>query len=92
MKQDVFMTEEHNKEIVKQRIKVKEMKPKEKWNDLGFKPTATFVIVAWICLGVGLISYCIGLWNSNMLFSEKGFSIPSFYLNCSRLFLSKNTL
>ena len=73
MKQDVFMTEEQNEEIVTSNKKVKEMKPREKWNNLGLKPTPSFVGVAWLCLGTGLISYCIGLWNSAMLLSEKGF-------------------
>ncbi len=72
MKQDVFMTEEQNEEVVTNK-KVKEMKPKEKWNDLGLKPTPAYVGVAWLCLGIGLISYCIGLWNASMLLSEKGF-------------------
>ena len=49
------------------------MKPKGNWNDFGLKPTPAFVCAAWLCLGIGLLSYCIGLWNSNLLLSEKGF-------------------
>ena len=33
----------------------------------GFKPTPAFVGASWAALGLGLISYCIGLWNSDML-------------------------
>jgi uncharacterized membrane protein YiaA len=39
----------------------------------GFKPTPAFIGAAWVSLGVGLISYCIGLWNSDMLLNEKGY-------------------
>jgi uncharacterized membrane protein YiaA len=39
----------------------------------GFKPTVAFVGASWVALGVGLISYCIGLWNSDMLLNEKGY-------------------
>ncbi|MFT5779129.1 MAG: putative membrane protein YiaA [Crocinitomicaceae bacterium] len=37
------------------------------------KPTAAFIGAAWASLGIGLISYCIGLWNSGMLLNEKGY-------------------
>ena len=74
MKQDVFMTEEQNEDVVTvKKVKEKEMKPKGNWNDFGLKPTPAFVCAAWLCLGIGLLSYCIGLWNSNLLLSEKGF-------------------
>ena len=72
MKQDVFMTEEQNEDVVTVK-KVKDMKPKGNWNDFGLKPTPAFVGAAWMCLGIGLISYCVGLWNADMLLSEKGF-------------------
>lgn len=39
----------------------------------GFKPTAAYIGAAWVSLGAGLISYCIGLWNSGMLLNEKGY-------------------
>ncbi|MFT6502611.1 MAG: putative membrane protein YiaA [Crocinitomicaceae bacterium] len=39
----------------------------------GFKPTPAFIGAAWASLGVGLISYCVGLWNSDMLLNEKGY-------------------
>jgi len=40
---------------------------------LGFKPTAAFTGASWVAMGLGLISYCIGLWNSEMLLNEKGY-------------------
>ena len=39
----------------------------------GFRPTAAFVGASWMALGIGLISYCIGLWNANMELNEKGY-------------------
>lgn len=38
-----------------------------------FKPSAIYTLVAWIALGLGITSYCIGLWNAEILLSEKGF-------------------
>lgn len=39
----------------------------------GFKPTPAFIGASWVALGAGLISYCIGLWNADMLLNEKGY-------------------
>lgn len=39
----------------------------------GFRPTAAFVGASWMALGIGLISYCIGLWNADMMLNEKGY-------------------
>ncbi len=44
-----------------------------KMEDRGFKPTPAFIGASWVALGVGLISYCIGLWNADMLLNEKGY-------------------
>ncbi len=45
----------------------------EKTNVFDQKPTAAFVSASWITLLVGMVSYCIGLWNANMLLNEKGY-------------------
>ena len=37
------------------------------------KPTAAFIGASWSALLIGMTSYCIGLWNSNMLLNEKGY-------------------
>jgi uncharacterized membrane protein YiaA len=37
------------------------------------KPTGAFIGAAWFALGLGLISYCIGLWNADILLSSKGY-------------------
>lgn len=50
----------------------KELKPKN-LSTIGFKPTTAFIGASWLSLGVGLISYCIGLWNADMELNEKGY-------------------
>lgn len=42
-------------------------------DDHGFKPTPAFIGASWVALGVGLISFCVGLWNADMLLNEKGY-------------------
>ena len=39
----------------------------------GIRPTAAFIGASWAALGIGLISYCIGLWNAAMELNEKGY-------------------
>lgn len=58
-------------------MKQEKMEVKEtvetKNNNNGFKPTPAFIGASWVALGIGLISYCIGLWNANMVLNEKGY-------------------
>ncbi len=42
-------------------------------NDSQFKPTAAFVSAAWTALLIGMVSFCVGLWNADMWLSEKGY-------------------
>ncbi|XOV92661.1 MAG: inner membrane protein YiaA [Bacteroidota bacterium] len=37
------------------------------------KPSNAFVFAAWIALGAGIVSYCIGLFNADMMLNEKGY-------------------
>ncbi|WP_339889393.1 inner membrane protein YiaA [uncultured Flavobacterium sp.] len=37
------------------------------------KPTNAFIGASWIALLAGMVSYCIGLWNAEMLLNEKGY-------------------
>lgn len=37
------------------------------------KPTGAFIGASWVAFGIGLLSYCIGLWNSELLLSSKGY-------------------
>lgn len=55
----------------KENIKQDQSKTKDPKN--AMKPTAAFIGAAWASLGIGLISYCIGLWNADMLLNEKGY-------------------
>ncbi len=45
-------------------------KSKEKFN---CKPTPAFISASWAGLFIGMVSYCIGLWNAGMLLNEKGY-------------------
>lgn len=47
--------------------------PTKKNPQNAMKPTTAFIGAAWASLGIGLISYCIGLWNADMLLNEKGY-------------------
>lgn len=48
----------------------KEVKKPEVFNG---KPTAAFISASWVALLVGMVSYCIGLWNADMALNEKGY-------------------
>lgn len=74
MKTDFFMTEEQNEETVGfVQTKKNEKKGKIITNDFGLKPTPAFIGASWAALVIGLLSYCIGLWNADMELSEKGY-------------------
>ncbi|WP_456437914.1 inner membrane protein YiaA [Psychroserpens sp.] len=45
-------------------------KAKEVFNQ---KPTPVFIGASWTALFIGMISYCIGLWNASMELNEKGY-------------------
>lgn len=38
-----------------------------------FKPTPAFVSASWAALLIGMVSYCVGLWNAAMELNEKGY-------------------
>lgn len=42
-------------------------------SDLASRPTGAFIAASWVALLVGLVAYCIGLWNASMVLHEKGF-------------------
>jgi len=44
--------------------------PKEKFD---LRPTSAFISASWSALFIGMVSYCIGLWNANMWLNEKGY-------------------
>jgi uncharacterized membrane protein YiaA len=59
------LTEEKVTQILTEPTKKKKFNPA--------KPTAVYVGAAWAALGIGLISYCVGLWNATMDLNEKGY-------------------
>lgn len=52
---------------------VKTSKSKKKGNPYNQKPTSAFIGASWAALFIGVICYCIGLWNADMLLNEKGY-------------------
>ncbi|MBF0121714.1 MAG: hypothetical protein HQK79_23030 [Desulfobacterales bacterium] len=44
------------------------------------KPTAAYIGVTWVALGIGVISYLIGLWNATIQLNEKGYYFAVFLL------------
>lgn len=47
-----------------------EMKKVEEFNG---RPTSAFVSASWMAVLIGMVSYCIGLWNAHMQLNEKGY-------------------
>jgi len=52
---------------------VKEETKQKKVKVFNQKPTSAFIGASWFALLVGMISFCVGLWNANMLLNEKGY-------------------
>lgn len=52
-------------------------KPEEKQYkmpaQMGSKPTAAFAGASYVALLTGMVSFCIGLYNAEMLLNEKGY-------------------
>jgi uncharacterized membrane protein YiaA len=42
-------------------------------NESNQKPTAAYVGASWGVLIIGILTYCIGLWNASMVLNEKGY-------------------
>ncbi|TGV01366.1 inner membrane protein YiaA [Flavivirga abyssicola] len=53
--------------------KSKETKTKKEKKIYDQKPTPAFIGASWSALLIGITSYCIGLWNAEMLLNEKGY-------------------
>ena len=45
----------------------------QKTKEYDQKPTPAFIGASWVAMFVGVISYCIGLWNSDMQLNERGY-------------------
>ncbi len=53
-------------------LKSKECSKKEQ-KKFDQKPTPAFIGASWIALLSGVICYCTGLWNSDMMLNEQGY-------------------
>ena len=53
--------------------KSKETKVKKDIKVYNQKPTSAFIGASWSALLIGMTSYCIGLWNADMMLNEKGY-------------------
>jgi uncharacterized membrane protein YiaA len=51
----------------------KASKSKKTKSEFNEKPTAAYVGATWGVVIIGLLSYCIGLWNASMELNEKGY-------------------
>jgi len=56
---------------VKENLETK--KEKKKSQEFNQKPTGAFVGASWGVLLIGIVSYCVGLWNADMQLNEKGY-------------------
>ena len=46
---------------------------KEEKGSFNLRPTPAFISASWSGLFIGMVSYCVGLWNAEMLLNEKGY-------------------
>lgn len=51
----------------------KQTKSKNSKNEMNQKPTSAYIGATWGVVIIGLLSYCIGLWNASMQLNEKGY-------------------
>ncbi|MCH3885136.1 inner membrane protein YiaA [Tenacibaculum aquimarinum] len=51
----------------------KESKKSKVKNESNPKPTSAYIGASWGAVTIGLLSYCIGLWNASMELNEKGY-------------------
>jgi uncharacterized membrane protein YiaA len=52
-----------------------------------FKPTAAFIGASWFALLVGVIGYCIGLWNATIQLERKRLLFHHFIIRFIRRYL-----
>lgn len=50
-----------------------EKKEIKKIEEFTGRPTSAFVSASWMAVSIGMVSYCIGLWNAYMELNEKGY-------------------
>jgi len=62
-----------NNETAKENSNSETIAKKETKKAYDQKPTPAFISASWSALLIGMVSYCIGLWNASMLLNEKGY-------------------
>ena len=62
-----YQTKETGKEFEASKAK------KKIQNVYDQKPTSAFISASWFVLAIGMISFCVGLWNSDMELNERGY-------------------
>jgi len=62
-----YQTTVSGKEETKTKVKKKENKIFDQ------KPTSAFIGASWAVLLIGMVSFCVGLWNGDMELNEKGY-------------------
>ena len=50
-----------------------EKKERKLVEEFDGRPTSAFVSASWMAVLIGMVSYCIGLWNATMQLNEKGY-------------------
>jgi uncharacterized membrane protein YiaA len=40
---------------------------------MKIEPSNAFTGASWLALAVGIVGFCVGLWNAEMLLNEKGY-------------------
>lgn len=55
--------------LEEENVKTKK-KEKKVYNN---KPTPAFIGASWTALLIGMVAYCVGLWNATMELNEKGY-------------------
>ncbi|MGJ8743143.1 inner membrane protein YiaA [Polaribacter sp.] len=51
----------------------KQTKRNKSLKEVNEKPTTAYIGATWGVVIIGLLSYCIGLWNATMQLNEKGY-------------------
>ena len=54
-------------------VMISEEKEIKKIEEFKGRPTPAFVSASWLAVLIGMVSYCIGLWNVYMELNEKGY-------------------
>lgn len=54
-------------------VKIQTEKKSKIKEEFSAKPTPAFIAASWTSLLIGMVSFCVGLWNATMDLNEKGY-------------------